>query len=144
MQRITMLLIWLAFSATPSVAAPALKSKKNDDATRILGTWKQDSVSVHGGQPAFSPDTTFRFSNDGTCGIANGSNENPAKYFLDTSKSPRRMKWLNGREMTEWLCLYELEGDTLKVVFVDPGTEAPQKFEPAKNLTIYFLKRVKE
>ena len=64
--------------------------------------------------------------------------------MLDVSKSPRRMKWLHGPTKTEWLCVYELEGDKLKLAFVDSGTEPPKKVEPANNLTIYYLKRVKD
>ena len=54
------------------------------------------------------------------------------------------MKWLNGPEKTEWRCLYEIEGDTLKVCFVDPDAEMPTALAPSKNSTIYYLKRIKD
>jgi len=134
----------LTLSASISVSAPALKDLKRErDSTRILGHWKLESLSLHGGQPDDGQGTTFRFSKDGSCGITNGSTENGAKYTLDASTTPARMKWLNGPQLTEWLCLYELEGDNLKIAFVDPNTEAPKKIEPTKNLTIYYLTRHK-
>lgn len=54
------------------------------------------------------------------------------------------MKWLNGPGMTEWLCLYEFAGDKMKLAFLDPRTGVPDKIEPAENLTIYYLKRLKD
>ena len=67
-----------------------------------------------------------------------------ATYSLDPQSSPRRMKWLHGRAKDKWICLYELIGDKLKVAFVDQGTDPPTKIEPAKNLTIYYLRRAKK
>ena len=144
MRHMTLALTWFTLSATASVAAPALKDRKIDDATRILGMWAQEAISVHGNEQNTQQQNTFRFGNDGTCGIVTGSRENPAEYTLDVAKSPRQMKWLNGPAKTEWLCIYELDGDSLKVAFVDQGTEPPKKIEPAKNLTIYYLRRIKD
>lgn len=127
MKWIPLTLAWLTLAATVNVAAPALKDRKDDHRTRILGNWTQVSISQRGGQPEPGAVTTFRFGSDGKCGITNTSRENPAQYTLNVAATPRRMKWLNGPELTEWLCLYELDGDTLKVAFVDQGTEAPRK-----------------
>jgi uncharacterized protein (TIGR03067 family) len=145
MRRLILTMTWLALSAIVAAAAPALKDRKNEDRDRIVGVWVQESITVHGNASDSPQHRTFRFGKDGTCGITNGTgSENPARYTLDPSTSPRRMKWLNGPEMSEWQCLYELDGDSLKVAFVDQGTEAPNKIEPTRNLTIYYLKRVKE
>jgi uncharacterized protein (TIGR03067 family) len=145
MSRLLIGLSCSMIAATLSIAAPALKDpKKEQDSARILGKWAVESLSVHGTVPDNTQSTSMRFSKDGTCGITNGSTENGAKYSLDTTTTPGRMKWLNGPEMTEWLCLYEFTGEKLKVAFVDPRTPAPDKIEPAKNLTIYYLTRLKE
>lgn len=146
MKQIVLALALPALSATASVAAPALKDRKPDDATRIVGVWAQESLSLRGQEPQGGQRGSFRFDKDGTCviGSANGSQFPVSRYTLDPASSPRRMKWLNGPELTEWQCLYELDADTLKVAFVDQGTEAPKKIEPTKNLTIYYLKRVKD
>jgi uncharacterized protein (TIGR03067 family) len=137
---------WLLLPALASVAAPALKEKNKDDRTRILGMWTQESLSQRGAEPqGNNAATTFHFDADGTCGITHGQGQAMmAVYSLDPQSSPRRMKWLNGPEKAEWMCLYELVGDTLKVAFVDQDTEPPTKIEPAKNLTIYYLRRAKE
>ncbi|HEX3151459.1 MAG TPA: hypothetical protein VHR66_25500 [Gemmataceae bacterium] len=142
----TTAIVWLLFPALASVAAPALKEKNQEDRTRILGVWAQESISLRGEDPQGSNNTsTFKFDADGNCGITIGiGRAMPAVYSLDPQSSPRRMKWLNGPEKSEWICLYELTGDTLKVAFVDQGTEPPTKLEPARNLTIYYLRRVRE
>jgi uncharacterized protein (TIGR03067 family) len=146
MKRMALGLALLALPTAAILAAPALKDRKPDDGDRIVGVWAQESLSLRGQAPQGGQRSTFQFGKDGICGItnANGSQFPPSRYTLDPSSSPRRMKWLNGPEQTEWQCLYELEGDTLKVAFVDQGTEAPRKIEPTKNLTIYYLKRIKE
>ena len=126
-------------------AAPALKDRKDDDKVRIIGQWRIDALCMRGGRMDTERMGSFRFGSDGTCGIThNAGKENPALYTLDPSTNPRKMKWLNGAQKTEWVCLYELDGDKLKVAFVDQGTEAPNKIEPAPNLTIYYLKRSKD
>ena len=87
---------------------------------------------------------TFRFGADGTCGITYKDHENPSWYTLDPTASPRRMKWLNGVEKTEWRCYYEIDGDMLKVCFIDHNAELPAKLEPGPTATIYYLKRANE
>ena len=136
----------LAF--TPGiVAAPIPKEvKAGSDAQRILGKWQSEFLSTNGGdkRPA---STKFRFEADGKCAIFYGARDNPdpdSEFTLDTGSSPRRMKWLNGPEKTEWRCLYELDDDSLKIAFINAGTEIPATLEPSPNATIYYLKRIKE
>jgi uncharacterized protein (TIGR03067 family) len=132
--------------AATSMGAPALKDRKSDDKTRIIGRWAIEALSQRGEEGKTSTGM-FRFAPDGACGITHGgpgSNEFGAVYTLDPSTTPGHMKWLNGPDRTEWDCLYEFDGDRLKVAFVDRGTELPKKIEPAGNLTIYYLKRVRE
>jgi uncharacterized protein (TIGR03067 family) len=132
--------------ATMTMAAPALKDRKNDDKSRIVGNWAIEALSVRG-EESKSSSGMVRFAADGSCGITHGppgSNEFGAVYTLDPSTTPRRMKWLNGPDRTEWDCLYEFDGERLKVAFVDRDTQFPRTIEPTANLTIYYLKRVKE
>ena len=142
------MLVVLALAAAALSAAPVPKELvRANDGRRIVGAWKQESLSVRGGEAqAGANGTTFRFRADGTCGITSGlgNRENSAEYTLDPKASPRRMKWLNGPEKTEWRCLYELEGDSLKVCFVDHQAELPAKLEPGPTSTIYYLKRSNE
>ena len=109
---------------------------------RLTGSWSFNRlIEGQGSMPAY----TFRFSDDGACGIANANgHETPAEYTLDPSGTPKRMKWLNGAgpQRTEWRCVYELDGDGLKVGFVHPGTDIPADLTPHAGVTVYVLKRV--
>ena len=60
-----------------------------------------------------------------------GATESGAPFPLLPVASPRRLQWLNGPDKAKWLCLYELDGDRLKLAFVDQGTDPPAKIEPA-------------
>ena len=143
MTRCYLAIASLILCAASISAAPNLKERKDDDATRILGEWVVESISVHGGVPSAS-NSTMRFGKDGTCGITNqGGKEMPAVYSMEGKGTPRRMQWLNGPDRTEWLCLYEFKDDSLKVAFVNRGMEAPDRIEPMANLTIYYLRKVK-
>ncbi len=140
------LFLVLALAAGALLAAPVPKELvRANDGRRILGTWKMEGLSIRGGAvDRGDTNTSFRFGADGTCGISHGESEMPAQFALDPKATPRRMKWLNGPEKTEWRCLYELEGDSLKVCFVDMKVELPAKLEPGPTATIYYLKRVNE
>ena len=142
-----MLLIGVAFASSALSAAPVPKEvKRSNDEFRILGKWKQEFLSSRGAEKEAATATTFHFEAEGKCSIAygDGPSQNPSGYSLDAAPSPRAMKWLNGPEKTEWRCLYEIQGDTLKVCFIDPNTEMPTAIAPAQNATIYYLKRVQE
>ena len=143
-----MLLIGVAFASSALSAAPVPKEvKRNNDEFRILGKWKQEFLSSRGAEKEAAT-ATFRFEAEGKCAIVYGDGDGPplmtSGYSLDAATSPRAMKWLNGPEKTEWRCLYELDGDSLKVCFIDHNTEVPAVFAPAANATIYYLKRIKE
>jgi uncharacterized protein (TIGR03067 family) len=127
----------------PLSAAPVPKAvKKKADAQAILGRW-QGGLAGNG-----RGDTTthvFRFGDDRTCGITNtpgGGRESGAEYELHPDRSPRQMTWWNGSERTEWRCVYELDGDTLKVAFVHKGTDLPADTSPRAGVTVYELKRL--
>lgn len=152
MRRFALLLMFVAAvmwgtpsPTPPAVAAPVPKAvKKKADAQLILGKWQGGVVAAGQGQgPAASH--LFRFGDDGKCGIINtpgNSRENGAEYELHPDKSPRQMTWWNGPERTEWRCVYELDGDTLKVAFVHKGTDLPADTSPRAGVTVYELKRL--
>jgi uncharacterized protein (TIGR03067 family) len=147
MNRLPLLLVCVVLPTSFNHGAPALKERKDDDASRIVGRWVQEAISQRGSEPQPGRASVFRFGDDGACGLTlgvQGAKETAGKYALDPTKSPRRMKWLHGPALTEWLCLYQLEGDKLNVAFVDERTQPPQKIEPATNLTIYYLKRLQD
>jgi uncharacterized protein (TIGR03067 family) len=141
---IVAVVMWGAASPTPpAVAAPVPKAvKKKADAQAILGKWEGGL-----GGAAKGGGYVFRFGDDGTCGITHGGSNNQesgATYELHPDKSPRQMTWWNGvgPTQTEWRCVYELDGDTLKVVFVHQGTDIPADAAPRSGVTVYELKRL--
>ena len=141
----TAALLLILFS--PLVAAPVPKPlKKQDDRKAILGYWRGDVLNPgQGGNPNFY---RFHFGDDGTCGIGSGSTpsapDSSSEYALDPTHTPKRMKWLNGPQKTEWLCVYELDGDVLRVGFVHAKSEVPPDVTPRAGVTVYELKRVIE
>ncbi len=146
MRWIPILLLFAITSGT--VAAPIPKEVKvGSDAQRILGKWQTEFLSSNGADKQLSTSSKFRFEADGKCAIQYGSNDandSDSEFTLDVSSNPRRMKWLNGVAKQEWLCLYELDGDSLKIAFINAGTPVPDVIDPAQNATIYYLKRIKE
>jgi uncharacterized protein (TIGR03067 family) len=140
--RPTRILLLLVLFVTVAFAAPVPKSlKRPTDARAILGRWQGDTLPARAGA---EPNYTFRFSDDGTCGITNrgpNARESGATYALLPDDKPRRMTWWNGPERTEWRCVYELDGDTLRVGFVHQGTAIPDTVQPSPGLTVYELKR---
>lgn len=136
MRRFALLVLVVA---VPAAAAPVPKAvKKKDDARAVLGKWQGGLAGQQGGG------YVFRFGDDGKCGITSGgpnARESGATYELHPDKSPRQMTWWNGPERTEWRCVYELDGDTLKVAFVHAGTDIPPDAAPRAGVTVYELKR---
>jgi uncharacterized protein (TIGR03067 family) len=143
MIRLLRTLIACAAFTLPLVAAPVPKAvMKQSDEKAILGHWRGTTLPVSANQTVY----TFCFSADGTCGIGHNGQAalSDCVYSLDPSGTPKRMKWLNGSERTEWRCVYELDGDMLRIGFVPPNQEVPNNLELKNNLTVYELKRVKE
>ncbi len=140
------LILALALAGTAVRSAPIPKELRANDNARIAGKWKQEFLAMRGGEKQPDTNTTFYFEAAGKCaiGYGEGPSQNPSGYSLDPASMPRKMKWLNGPEKTEWRCLYELDGDSLKVCFIDHNTEVPAALAPAANATIYYLTRVKE
>ncbi|MEO2091439.1 MAG: hypothetical protein ABGY75_18430 [Gemmataceae bacterium] len=138
MRRFALLVL---ITVAPAAAAPVPKGvKKKDDVRAVLGKWEGGL-----GGAAKGGGYVFRFGDDGTCGITNvgpNNRESGAAYELHPDKSPRQMTWWNGAERTEWRCVYELDGDTLKVVFVHAGTDIPPDAAPRAGVTVYELKRM--
>jgi len=102
-------------------AAPVPKAlKKQDDKDAILGTWS----------PAPGRTEWFEFKADGTLKAWNtgGSAATgvPYKWSIDPTATPKRMTWYSpGETKPSWECVYELDGDTLKICYVNAGRKVP-------------------
>jgi uncharacterized protein (TIGR03067 family) len=127
----------LALLVPPLVAAPVPKAVKvKGDAERIVGTWAPD-----GGKAEW-----YRFDADGTMSawVADHPNApNAYTYTLDPTATPKRMTWtVKGEKAPYYHCVYELDGDRLKVVYVDSGKPWPAKVEAASGP--YFIDQTRD
>jgi uncharacterized protein (TIGR03067 family) len=114
-------------------AAQVPKSlKKATDAELIVGTWKPT-----GG------DFWYQFNSDGSMKTWHGPNRvSPTNwtYTLDPTSSPKRAKLTSddGRNGgRSYDCIYELDGDSLKIAFVLNPKTPPTKVEDAPGLQLY-------
>lgn len=130
--------------ATAVSAAPVPKAvKKQDDKSALVGTWKVSAVTIN--QTSSSLDThTFIFDADGGVRTLFGNKNNSSDWTwtIDTTTNPRTMRWVSGPgTKNSWSCVYELDGDSLKVGFIAPGNKLPAKVEPTEGLTLYVMNR---
>jgi hypothetical protein len=131
-------LLAVALLAALAPAAPVPKSlKKADDASRIVGTWK----------PTDKESAWFQFNDDRTLKTWHGAEGGAAhshmdwKWALDpdTSHSPRKVRLTRVPDSENgYDCLYELDGDTLRLVLLlSPGVPPPKKVEAGPNLQLH-------
>jgi len=132
-------LLAIALLTTFATAAPVPKTlQKQDDAKRVIGTWK----------PTSSDSAWFEFAADGTLKTWHGQGINRDSamnwtYSLVPDSTPRRMR-LNRVPDSQngYDCLYECAGDTLKFVFLlRAGMTPPQKIEAGTDLQLHVLTR---
>lgn len=115
----------LAVLSALAPAAPAPKAvKKQGDMQLIAGTWK----------PAEGKTEWFRFDADGTMKAWVTGGENTPytyTYTLDAEASPKRMTWtVQGEAKPYYRCVYELDGDRLRMKYVGAGSDWPAKVAP--------------
>jgi uncharacterized protein (TIGR03067 family) len=99
-------------------------------------------VTINGSESPLSTHTFIFDADSGVRTIFNGNSASTWEVTLDMTASPRTMKWVSpGRaNSSDWDCVYELSGNTLKVGFVRKGA-TPVKVEPADGLTLYVMTR---
>lgn len=134
------LLLSLALLAGSATAAPVPKSiKKVDDKTAILGRWKVTEITVNG-RPTTASYHTFVFTDDGKLTLLSGTEQTGPlwTWTVDDTASPRTMKWTTANP---WDCVYDLDGDSLKLGLLNKGAKTPAKVEPTEGLTLYVMTR---
>jgi uncharacterized protein (TIGR03067 family) len=140
----------LTAAAALLVAADPAQSKT--DAQAILGTWRIVSAQAGGrevpddqvprDQVTFEEKTYTQKNPD-------GKNVEEGEYVLDAGKSPKTMDMIvkTGQYAgKKQLCVYELDGDTLKVCAAEPGDDDRPTALDTKagdRATLFRLKRVK-
>lgn len=116
-------LVALVVFAALAPAAPVPKAiKKQNDADSLVGTWK----------PAEGRTEWFEFTADGKMkawSTGTAQHAVPYKWTLDDTASPRRMTWTGS---AQWECVYELNGDTLRISYVTAGQKIPTEVGPTK------------
>lgn len=136
----------LLLAVGPLVAAPVPKDfKRPNDRARLVGLWKVQSLTLNGQANAQISTVTFGFAADGRCHTLYGQGQRSDwTYTLDLKANPRRMRWVKADNPgTTFDCVYELDGDTLKLGFIASGKPAPAKAEPGPDLTLYEMTREK-
>jgi uncharacterized protein (TIGR03067 family) len=87
---------------------------------------------------------TFRFAGEKvTAATKEGKSFLTAEYTLDVAKKPCAivMKLTEGSDKGKELRgLVERNGDTIRVIYAAPGTEAPTEFKTKENQVMYTLK----
>lgn len=123
-------LLAIALLVGLALAAPVPKElKKKDDATAIIGTWK----------PASTGTCHFKFNDDGTMRTWHSPNIGSPidwTYTLDPIATPKTMKLTTAKGKETHDCIYELDGDGLKIAFV-LGAKDPKKVEAGPGLQLY-------
>jgi uncharacterized protein (TIGR03067 family) len=122
--RTHVLLALLAQLVPPLAAAPVPKVvRPKGDAERIVGTWSPD-----GGKAQW-----FRFDADGTQTAWRAEYRHSPNVYtvtLDPTASPKRMTWTaKGETDPSSQCVYELDGDRLRVAYVTAGEPWPAEVE---------------
>ncbi len=133
-----LLIIALLVGVAP--AAPVPKAvKKADDKTLLLGSWKVSEVTANG-KPATVSYHTFVFTEDGKLTLLSGAEKTGPQWTwtIDPSATPRAMKWATGNP---WDCVYDLDGDSLKLGLLNKGASVPATVEPGDGMTLYVMTR---
>lgn len=125
-------LVAVVLVAALAPAAPVPKAvKKKDDKELIVGTWK----------PANKGTCWFQFNADGTLKTWHDPNaHSPLDWtwaIEETDRLPKRIKLTRaGGGNESYVCIYELDGDGLKIAFI-VGAKDPQKVEAGPGLQLY-------
>jgi uncharacterized protein (TIGR03067 family) len=143
----TLRLIGLA-AATLLLAAPAPDDPTKKDQEKIQGTWKVDSIQSPTGEPQADV-ADMRWTFDGEkLSVAKGGNEfKKGTFRLDASKKPPALDLVpDDKDEKPTACIYQLDGDTLKIAAGKAGGDRPTEFKPDKDagFGVVVLKRDKK
>lgn len=122
-------LLALGLFAAYSPAAPVPKAVKKGDVALIVGTWK----------PAASGTCHYQFRDDGTMRTWHTPEVGPPidwTYTLDPTASPKGVK-LTSADGKSYDCVYELDGDRLKLAFLLGAGKLEAKWETTPGLQLY-------
>lgn len=121
----------MALLAAQNQEKPTEKKAPKTDKELLQGTWEITELAVQGKELEKVPDETrneLRAVFDGDNLTWRGSK---LTFSIDPSKKPKQMDWNPPKDEQEEksLCIYELDGDKLKVCIANPGDNRPTEFK---------------
>lgn len=117
--------------------------KDKPDSEKLQGTWKLIS-GTNDGSPLpdeFKSSFVMKISGDTLTVSSNGRTTIEGKFTLDPKKKPRELDLTVNGQFAR--CIYEIDGDKLKINHGELDTERPTEFEskPGSRLLLLLLKR---
>ncbi len=118
------------------VILPALARQlaEQDEAKLLLGTWVSKKVSTHPANPNFiaTDDYIWTFDHDSLQAVTNLAGQEysstKSRYVLNPHVKPKQLNLVGDRALR--LCIYEVDGDTLKVAYYSrPEVDRPKSFD---------------
>lgn len=137
--------VWLALASTSS-AAPVPKEIAN--APKLDGLWEVTSLEVLGKPGAIAQNQYWRIG-DGQITVekrvpnAAVRVRPPITFSVDNSAAPKSLDYNTGGVAVR-PAIYEIEGDTLKVLMQLQGRDRPRAMKSDETTILYVFKRVKE
>ena len=110
-------------------------AQAKDDRVEIQGTWESWTTVTHSSNGEVSPPERLKLTSviteDKIMRVGqDGFLEDEQSYKLDPTKSPKAIDITDRRLGDTFLGIYQLEGDTLKILYTD---ERPKKFPSEKD-----------
>ena len=113
------------------ITAAAKDERSEKDLAKLQGTWKVESALVGGEKIPAEQQAKMSFTFKGAELIPADNPRDVAKVKLDPSQKPAAIDLTEKNKKTS-LGIYEIDGDTLKLCFNEPGKGRPKTFESAK------------
>jgi uncharacterized protein (TIGR03067 family) len=134
-------LLYVALTIATSLTAFA--AGEPDDAKALKGTWTPVTAEL-GGQPM--PDAVLKTINlkldGGKYDVSVGGNPDKGTYTLDSASKPKGMT-ITGMEGPNkgktFPCIYELQGDTLRICYDLSGAKRPTEFKTVAGTKLYLV-----
>ncbi len=142
MRVLALLLILPALSS----AAPVPKETKGAD--KLDGLWELTTLQYHGQASSIPQGMKWKIEGEKVTVNLTGQNAGaaPATYTikLDPAAKSRTLDWHNELDKTTHPAIYEVEGDSLKLLMATAGNERPKILKAGDKAVLYTFKRVKE
>jgi uncharacterized protein (TIGR03067 family) len=125
-------------------AAHAQDDAAKKELEKLQGKWKAEKFVIMGQEIPADVLAKMGLTCKGSELIPSDNPNDPATIKLDPAVKPKTID-LTEKNQKVSLGIYELDGDTLKLCFAEPGTDRPKTFESPKDSKIAYvvLKREK-